>query len=249
MKKLLIDAGIIILMCVVFFVFKVTGIIPILVALLFGIAAHVLLGWLLDKKAEEKIIRELDSEAEERICLKDLCLELVNKYSEIFLEEVEKFKTLVSKFDDIKVAILKITKLTGENSEYVIQASNETEEVMCNIANLLRIKLITLEALDENSEQYKDTQSEVNALLKTAEDTCKEYSNLLTEASKAADNKIDSAHLKEYSDRLRDLRKRNEKAYNISLSDGSDDLFGTTSSGGFDDLFGTTLPGESDYDI
>ena len=233
MKKVLIDIVIIILISVVFFVFKVTGVVPILAALFLGIVAHMLLGRFLDKKVEEILI-ELDSETENKESLEDRCSEL-DKYNYSFSEEIERFRKAVSSFLEQKKALLKITELTGENSEYVIQASDETEKYMCGLAMLLEIKLIALKALNADSKQYRDTLSKVENILQIAEENCEEFSNLLTEASYAADNDntTDNTQLRNAVENLRALREKNQAIYKEVLFP-TEDEFGS--------LFGTTTP-------
>ena len=210
-----------------FFFLKLSGIIPIIATIGVAFAIHLVAGKFLDNKEEKKIIETI-KEDDEKPKIKLPLSQIVNDLAEDFYgDSVDQFGDCVESFSKKQMALMQIIKLTGENSEYIKNASDDAEDYLRALAKRLRIKLTALGALDENDYQYEETQDEIDSLISKTRELLKVYSSLLTEASKVNDDEgTDDTQLKNAIAKLKSVREENSEIFEDVSSKG---LFVTSS--------------------
>ena len=212
----------------VFFFLKLSGIIPIIATIGVAFAIHLVAGNFLDNKEEEKKIIETIEENDEKPQRKLPLSQIVNDLAEDFNgDSVDQFGDCVESFSKKQMALMQIIKLTGENSEYIKNASDDAEDYLRALAKRLRIKLTALGALDEYDYQYEETQDEIDSLISKSRELLKVYSSLLAEASKVNDDEgTDDTQLKNAIAKLKSVREENSEIFEDISSKG---LFVTSS--------------------
>lgn len=211
----------------VFFFLKLSGIIPIVATIGVAFAIHLVAGNFLDNKEEKKIIETI-KEDDEKPKIKLPLSQIVNDLKEEFYSDsLDEFGDCVESFSKKQIALMQIIKLTGENSEYIQNASDDAEDYLRALAKRLRIKLTALGALDECDFQYEETQDEIDSLISKSRELLKVYSSLLAEASKVNDDEgTDDTQLKNAIAKLKSVREENSEIFEDISSKG---LFVTSS--------------------
>lgn len=245
MKTFIVDAVAVGTAVAVFLILKPEGLIPLIATAAAAVAVHI---------AAEKIFGEKQGDTEDPAQKKKMSGEITQELQDaavglhtefcngnkakdvpfaaqsVTKQSVTKFTNIVVEFQKRKRALYKVIALTEyKNASYIEHGSDVAEQNLIQLAEILRIKLTILTAIGSGSYdyQYNSVKTDIETIIKKAEERLGEYSNLLTEAGRIKDGDSEAAeNLAHIIERLETARKEDSKEFQ-SASDG----LGVTASG------------------
>lgn len=209
-KMWIVDVGIVILAISVFVVFKLSGIIAILIAITIAVFVHCFISFkFMKKEIEEPKVdfrHEMDKLREQ--------FPDANNFLNMFQKEIGKFLKGQKALEKL------ITLNDKEKSSYLKERNEEAEQFLQLKLNQLERYLVLLDAVDSDSTEYSKATSDINGILKEVEEMCDAYGSLLYEVSKMRDNfDIKDPGLVNATQKLKSIRERKEEvdSENIGL--------------------------------
>lgn len=225
MKTFIIDAVAVGTAVAVFLTLKPEGPIPIIIAVAAAAAAHITAEKIFggeqaleqDPAQEKKMSGELTQELQDAATglRQDFCTGNKAKSSPPADNAVMDFLKTITEFEKRKKALYKVIALTEyKNAAYIEHGSDVAEQNLIQLAEILRIKLTILAAIDQYDYQYKGIKDDIERVTAKARERLGEYSALLAEAGKLKDGDSEAAEkITNIIDKLEEARKEDITAF------------------------------------
>lgn len=201
-KMRIVDVVIVIIAVCIFSVLRLSGIFAILITIAGVVFVHCLISF--------KFMKEVPEEPKVDFMYK--VNELKKQFSEAsnFLNILQRE---IGKFLKGQKALEQLIILNDkEKSTYLNDCNEEAEQFLELKLNQLRRKLVLLDAVDVDSEEYSKATSDIDGILEEVKEMCDAYGSLLYEVSKMKDSfDIKDPGLVNATQKLKSIRERKEQ--------------------------------------
>lgn len=207
-KILIVDVIIILISLLIFIVFKLSGVVAIIITVLLAMLFHRVFAY------QFRMKQEIEDE-ERKKSIKEQITEVKEEFPG-FAHIVNSFAAQVNEFEERQYALKKLITLNeGQKGSYLLERSKEAEQYLVQKCNQLRRCLVVMNVLNKDEIQYEETKKTVDALIKSAENLVEVYSELLTEVNRMGNVlEMNDPGLKKAVEKLKAIR--NEETQSLS---------------------------------
>lgn len=176
-KMLIVDVIIVLISLLVFIVFKLSGVVAIIITILLAVLFHNVFNY------QFKLKQTIEDE-ERKQSIEEQIAELKAEYPK-FGYIIDSFATHAKEFEQRQYALKKLIDLNeGQKGSYLLERSQEAEQCLVQKCNQLRKCLVVINVLDKDETQYQETEKMVQEVIKSAENLVEVYSELLAEVNR-----------------------------------------------------------------
>lgn len=199
-KMLIVDVIILLISVLVFIVFKLSGAVAIIIAILLAVLFHGVFVY-------QFKLRQTIEDEERKQSIKEQIADIKEEFPE-FADKVNSFADQVNEFEERQYALKKLIALNeGQKGSYLLERSKEAEQCLVQKCNQLRRCLVVMNVLNKDEIQYEETEKTVDEVIKSAENLVEVYSELLTEVNRMGNAlEMNDPGLKKAVEKLKAIR-------------------------------------------